>query len=39
MNIISNDSKQKYGDYVYGLVFLFNGISTIVGYLMPKPFS
>ena len=21
MNIISNDSKQKYGDYVYGLVF------------------
>ena len=22
-----------------GLVFLFNGISTFVGYLMPKPFS
>ena len=23
----------------FGLVSLFNGISTIVGYLMPKPFS
>ena len=29
-------------NYVYrinGLVSLFNGISTFVGYLMPKPFS
>ena len=24
---------------VTGLVSLFNGISTFVGYLMPKPFS
>ena len=24
---------------IIGLVSLFNGISTIVGYLMPKPFS
>ena len=23
----------------FGLVSLFNGISTFVGYLMPKPFS
>ena len=23
----------------FGLVSLFNGISTVVGYLMPKPFS
>ena len=23
----------------FGLVSLFNGISTLVGYLMPKPFS
>ena len=23
---------------LYGLVSLFNGISTFVGYLMPKPF-
>ena len=23
----------------FGLVSLFNGILTIVGYLMPKPFS
>ena len=26
-------------DSKYGLVSLFNGISTFVGYLMPKPFS
>ena len=25
--------------YLFGLVSLFNGISTFVGYLMPKPFS
>ena len=25
--------------YIYSLVSLFNGISTFVGYLMPKPFS
>ena len=24
---------------LFGLVSLFNGISTFVGYLMPKPFS
>ena len=24
---------------VFGLVSLFNGISTFVGYLIPKPFS
>ena len=24
---------------MFGLVSLFNGISTILGYLMPKPFS
>ena len=24
---------------VYDLVYLFNGISTFVGYLMPKPLS
>ena len=35
----------KYVDEKYnisksiGLVSLFNGISTFVGYLMPKPFS
>ena len=23
----------------FSLVYLFNGISTFVGYLMPKPFS
>ena len=29
------------GSYIFmiGLVSLFNGISTFVGYLMPKPFS
>ena len=26
-------------DFRVGLVSLFNGISTFVGYLMPKPFS
>ena len=25
--------------YWFGLISLFNGISTFVGYLMPKPFS
>ena len=25
--------------WYYGLACLFNGISTFVGYLMPKPFS
>ena len=24
---------------LFGLVSLFNGISTFVGYLLPKPFS
>ena len=27
------------GDHSTDLVSLFNGISTIIGYLMPKPFS
>ena len=26
-------------NYRSGLVSLFNGISTFIGYLMPKPFS
>ena len=26
-------------NYKFGLVSLFNGISTFVGYLMPKPLS
>ena len=25
--------------YTYGLVSLLNGIATLAGYLMPKPFS
>ena len=35
----SRISKQLYGKLKFGLVYLFNGISTFVGYLMPKPFS
>ena len=27
----------KYGNGRFGLTSLFNGISTFVGYLMPKP--
>ena len=26
-------------EYIFGLVSLFNGISTFAGYLMPKLFS
>ena len=29
----------EYNTGWFGLVSLFNGISTFVGYLMPKPFS
>ena len=36
-NQILNNSVQY--KYWFGLVSLFNGISTFVGYLMPKPFS
>ena len=34
---IEYDENQK--KVRFGLVSLFNGISTFVGYLMPKPFS
>ena len=32
-------SEYCYDWFQFGLVSLFNGISTVVGYLMPKPFS
>ena len=32
-------NKMSEGFIWFGLVSLFNGISTFVGYLMPKPFS
>ena len=38
----SSNPKKEYwliGSVWFGLVSLFNGISTFVGYLMPKPFS
>ena len=30
---------QRFLDFLFGLVSLFNGISTFIGYLMPKLFS
>ena len=38
MVIIKNEGHRGTLDKVW-MVWLFNGISTFVGYLMPKPFS
>ena len=35
----NGEKRKKIPSLRFGLVSLFNGISTFVGYLMPKPFS
>ena len=37
--ILRHWTNPKVDDLMMGLLSLFNGISTFVGYLMPKPFS
>ena len=37
--IMVKEPSLPYDLSIFGLVFLFNGISAFVGYLMPKPFS
>ena len=39
MQTNKNNKKKCNLNKTDSIVFLFNGISTFVGYLMPKPFS